>query len=251
MARLDSFGDHERRDVLGAVRWLRDNHPIAGRRLVALGVDTGAAALLAAADDPSPEGRAFDALAVFGCYDRFDKLAAGAALPPLLRWLVGPVGLPMACIQTGADLSDFSPARAAADLAPRPILFVHGLRDPVVTFERGLELYHAAAAPKGHIWLEDLTDEQAVDRSRHRPANPIFPRLRKPDVMKVHDRLLERFPTAKRQTLKRMVQSRRVMINGIPARRLDQTIKHDDRVTISPAAKSDRSSAPPAVCHHP
>jgi alpha-beta hydrolase superfamily lysophospholipase len=167
---IDSFGDHERRDVLGAVRWLRENHPIAGGRIVALGVDTGGAALLAAADDPSPEGKAIDAMAVFGCYDRFDKLAAGASA---LQWVIGPISLPLACVQTGADLWDFSPARAAADIAPRPILFVHGLRDPVITFERGQELYEAASAPKSHIWLDDLTDEQAVDdpeiiaRARH------------------------------------------------------------------------------------
>jgi uncharacterized protein len=160
---IDSFGDLERRDVLGAVRWLKNSHPTAGRRIVGLGIDTGGAALLAAADDPSPEGRAIEAMAVFGCYDRFDKLVAGAKFAPFLQWLISPIGVPLACLQTGADLCDFSPARAAADIAPRPILFIHSLRDPVITFDRGHNLYEAASAPKEHIWLQDMTDEQAVN----------------------------------------------------------------------------------------
>ena len=54
-----TFGDHERRDVLQRlVRWLRNSKPAACRRIVAVGIDTGAAALLAAAAEPSPEGRA-------------------------------------------------------------------------------------------------------------------------------------------------------------------------------------------------
>jgi uncharacterized protein len=161
-----SFGDHERRDVLGAVRWLRDSQPQASRRIVAIGVDTGGAALLAAAADPSSEGRALGALAVFGCYDRFDDLAASAAQmyhQPVLQWLVVQIGIPLACIQTGADLYDFSPADAAARVAPRPILFVHGRRDMLIDFDRGRSLYEAASAPKSFLWLDQMTNDQAVD----------------------------------------------------------------------------------------
>ncbi|HEX4053031.1 MAG TPA: alpha/beta fold hydrolase [Tepidisphaeraceae bacterium] len=161
-----TFGDHERRDVLGAVRWLRDSKPAACRRIVAVGIDTGAAALLAAAAEPSPEGRALSALAVFGCYDRFDHLAASAAQiyrEPLLQWLVVRIGLPLACVQTGADLYDFSPATAAAKIAPRPILFIHSRRDPVIDFDLGRSLFESASAPKSFLWLDDMTDDQAIN----------------------------------------------------------------------------------------
>ncbi|MGD0461540.1 MAG: alpha/beta hydrolase [Tepidisphaeraceae bacterium] len=160
-----SFGDHERRDVLGAVRWLRDSEPQACRRIVGVGIDTGAAALLAAAADPSQEGRAFTSLAVFGCYDRFDNLADSAAQidgRPSLQRMVVRMGLALACVQTGADLFDFSPADAAAQFAPRPILFVHGRRDPMIDYERARSLFEAAHAPKSFLWLDDMTDEQAV-----------------------------------------------------------------------------------------
>jgi len=171
-----SFGDHERRDVLGAVRWLRKSYPQAARRIVAVGIDTGGAALIEAAADPSIDGRAIDALAVFGGYDSFKNLAASAAgvsFPPPLQWLIVPVGVPLACLQTGADLWNFSPARDVAEIAPRPILFIHGAHDPIIALERGRALNDAASAPKAHIWLDDLTDDQAVNdpqivnRTRH------------------------------------------------------------------------------------
>jgi hypothetical protein len=160
-----SFGDHEQRDVLGAVRWLRKSQPRACRRIVGIGIDTGAAALLAAAADPSPEGRAFDSLAVFGCYDRFDSLAYSAAQidrGPSLQRAVIRIGLALACIQTGADLFDFSPADAAVKIAPRPILFILGGRDPVIDYDRGRSLFDSASAPKSFLGLDDMSDDQAV-----------------------------------------------------------------------------------------
>jgi fermentation-respiration switch protein FrsA (DUF1100 family) len=171
-----SFGANEKRDVLAAVRWVRGSYPLAARRIVAIGVDTGGAALLAAAADPSPEGRAIEAMAVFGCFDRFTKLAASAAqisFPPPLGWLIVPVAVPLASLQSGADLLAFSPADLTEQIAPRPILFIHGEHDPVISFERGRALYEAASAPKDFIWLDDLTDDQAVNepsvvnRARH------------------------------------------------------------------------------------
>jgi fermentation-respiration switch protein FrsA (DUF1100 family) len=160
-----SFGDHEQRDVLGAVRWLRNSQPRACRRIVGVGIDTGAAALLAAAADPSPEGRAFTSLAVFGCYDRFDALAYSAAQidrQPSLQRMVVRIGLALACVQTGADLFDFSPADATTKIAPRPILFILGRRDPVIDYDRGRSLFDSASAPKSFLGLDDISDDQAV-----------------------------------------------------------------------------------------
>lgn len=160
-----SFGDRERCDVLGAVRWLGDTKAEGSRRIVAVGVDTGAAALLGAAADPG-DGRSIAALAVFGCYDRFENLAATAAdlffLPPL-GWMVLHIGVPLACVQTGADLCSYSPAQAALDIAPRPILFVQSRQDRFIDFDRGVDLYETASAPKSHLWLDQQTDEEAVD----------------------------------------------------------------------------------------
>jgi fermentation-respiration switch protein FrsA (DUF1100 family) len=168
---IDSFGDRERCDVLGAVRWLRENHPREARRIVGVGVDTGGAALIAAAADHSRDGHAIDALAVFGCYDRFSRLADSAvsfSFRPPLDYPLVPVALGLVCVQTGCDLCDFSPARDAAEVAPRPILFIHCRYDPLITFDSGQDLYEAASAPKSYLWLDRgtaETDEQAADDS--------------------------------------------------------------------------------------
>ncbi len=103
---------------------------------------------------------------MLGAYDRFDALAAMGAhdyfVPPL-RWLALNIGLPLACVQTGADLFHFAPADAAVACAPRPILFIHGLRDRAIPFELGQRLYDSALAPKSHLWINGNDADAAND----------------------------------------------------------------------------------------
>ncbi|HEY1921156.1 MAG TPA: RluA family pseudouridine synthase [Tepidisphaeraceae bacterium] len=62
--------------------------------------------------------------------------------------------------------------------------------------------------------------------------------------MILFDRLRKDFPTAKRQTLKRMVQDRRVLINKIPATKLTQPIQPKDRVEVAAPKKSPKPTLP-------
>jgi len=55
--------------------------------------------------------------------------------------------------------------------------------------------------------------------------------------MKLLDLLAKKFPAAKRQTLKRMVQDGRVLINGFAAARLDQLVTAEDRLVVDPSRK--------------
>jgi fermentation-respiration switch protein FrsA (DUF1100 family) len=153
---LDSFGDLERYDVLGAMRWLRQNHPKACEKVAGLGVSTGAAALLAAAADPSPEGQNIDAIAVYGTYDRLDNefhSMIDQYVPPPLGWCLDHLSLTLAGYQVGAHLSDFSPAAQIKAIWPRPVLIIHGINDEFIPFEEGQSLYDAALEPKMNFWL--------------------------------------------------------------------------------------------------
>jgi 23S rRNA pseudouridine1911/1915/1917 synthase len=47
------------------------------------------------------------------------------------------------------------------------------------------------------------------------------------------DWLTRQYPLAKRQTLKRMIEARRVRINGCPARRLKQSLAPEDKIEVS------------------
>jgi dipeptidyl aminopeptidase/acylaminoacyl peptidase len=165
---LCSFGDRERNDVLGAVRWLRRHRSAESQKIFGLGVSTGGAALLAAAAEPTDEGRAIDAVAVISTYDSFAKetndLSRYFLVPPI-GWLARSVGIPLASFHVGTDLQAFSPAEATEHLAPRPLMVVHGRSDSIIPFQRGLKLYEKAQVPKIRLWVGELNaDHEYVIR---------------------------------------------------------------------------------------
>jgi alpha-beta hydrolase superfamily lysophospholipase len=163
---VSGLGSLERRDVLGAVKWVRANHPRGSQKIVGVGVGTGAAALLAAATDPSTEGQAIQAVAVVGAYDDLPSLTRDLAsemfLPPM-DWLTSTFTLPIASLFTGTDLAHFKPARLVQELWPRPILVIHGTHDPVVPFEHGRRLFEAASFPKQPLWLPLKDSDDALN----------------------------------------------------------------------------------------
>lgn len=172
---LSSFGDLERRDVLGAVRWARATHPAETRHLVGLGVSMGAAALLSAAADDGPEGRAIDAVAVYSTYDAFAGLAdyvTGNFPVPGVGWLTRHVGVPLASLHAGTDLAGFSPAAGLERLAPRPLLVIHGRGDKIIPFDTGARLFEAASQPKLRLWVGTLDPETGTYRDQsNQPAD--------------------------------------------------------------------------------
>jgi len=137
---LSTFGDLERRDVLGAVRWVRRNRPEGASRVFGVGASMGAAALVAAAADPSPEGQAIEAVAVYGTYDDLGSLVGTMCdnffIPPV-GWMAVHVGLPIADAHVGRRLGQFSPAEEVKSLWPRPILVIHGKKDRIIDFRHG------------------------------------------------------------------------------------------------------------------
>lgn len=162
---LCTFGDLERRDVLAAVHWLRTQHPDQSHKIFGIGESSGAAALIAAAADPGPDGQAIAAIVAYSPYAHLNELAANVSsqlfTAPIDSWIVR-LGLPMADVQTGSDLSHFSPADLVGDLWPRPILIVHSQSDEIVPWEQGDELYHAASFPKERYWLDRKTHKQTI-----------------------------------------------------------------------------------------
>jgi fermentation-respiration switch protein FrsA (DUF1100 family) len=158
----------ERRDVLGAVRWLRANQHDVAEKIYALGGGIGGAAVIAAAADPSDEGQAIGAVAVYGSYADFRSLLQAfidERLPASLRpWAMRTL-LPVLSATAGDNLSTFSPGRLAADIWPRPLLVIHGRGDAVVPFAQGQELFRAASFPKDSAWLP--ADHLGAYRSRY------------------------------------------------------------------------------------
>jgi alpha-beta hydrolase superfamily lysophospholipase len=154
---MTTFGDRERFDVLGAVRWLRAHWPEQAQRIYGVGASMGAAALIAAGADDSEEGRAIEAIAVYGTYARVDSLVKHVARDYFfqpLRWLTENIAVPMASWQTGSDLRAFAPAELVEGLWPRPVMIIHGMADEIIHFDEGQDLFRAASVPKQRIWIE-------------------------------------------------------------------------------------------------
>jgi fermentation-respiration switch protein FrsA (DUF1100 family) len=170
---LSTFGDRERHDVLGAVRWLKANRPKESQHVYGVGASMGAAALIAAAADPGAEGQALEALAVYGTYDDLGSLVGGLAdryfVPPL-DWLAIRVGLPIASMHAGRPLGRFAPADEVKGLWPRPLLVVHGKLDRIIRFEHGERLLDQTLQPRYHFWVDggdhnDVVSDPVVSRA--------------------------------------------------------------------------------------
>jgi fermentation-respiration switch protein FrsA (DUF1100 family) len=176
---LSSFGDLERRDVLAAVKWLKDQRPTAARRVYGVGASMGAAALIAAAAEDSDEARAIDAIAVYGTYDSLGELSRDIASDrfyPPMNWLVQYLAVPLASAHAGTNLTGFAPAGRIDHVAPRPVLIIHGRPRPgqndgdkIIPFPRGEALYDAASQPKYKLWIpggdhNHIINDQGIGR---------------------------------------------------------------------------------------
>lgn len=161
---LSTFGNVERRDVLGAVRWLKAQHPAQARRILGFGTDMGAAALIAAASEPSPEGQAIEAIAAVDPFDDLNSWLGSLAdehITPMARPFVTRIALPLAGAQCGVDLRDWSPARDVQSFWPRPLLVVCAGADRLIPLAAGQALFDSALQPKYHYWIDDQTPEPA------------------------------------------------------------------------------------------
>ena len=159
---LTGFGSVEQRDVLGAVRWLRQNRPEQSHRILGLGESLGAVAVIGAAADPGPEGQAIDAIAAYNPYDDLAELIQLDAQRYSVRagqWVLRRLVVPLASAQLGADLAHFSPATAAQKLWPRPLLVIGNPMSRGIIQDRGFDLYEQALQPKYHYWNETADRE--------------------------------------------------------------------------------------------
>lgn len=174
-----SLGYFEQRDVLGAVDFLRSGplpYPALGRPHIigGWGVSMGAATLLlAAAQEPAIKAIVSD--------------CAYAAILPILEREIPKLGhLPQgitpgilvgAQALYGINFYAVRPVDVVAQIAPRPILFIHGNNDHFIPFPNMNALATAAgAAPNAHVqtWLVPGADHA---QSFHVAGNAYIARI--------------------------------------------------------------------------
>lgn len=156
--RLATFGYLERYDVLGAVEFLKRRGV---QRIGLLGFSYGGIASMLA----TPLSPDIHAVVSDGGPARLRSALAGAAvargLPRPLGIFLGWLTVAVTSLRVGANLFRYEPVRWVGKIAPRPILFVHGERDPYAPdFD---DLYAAAGEPK-EVWrLADAGHTQASE----------------------------------------------------------------------------------------
>ncbi|MGD9142924.1 MAG: alpha/beta hydrolase [Dehalococcoidia bacterium] len=142
-----SIGYHERKDVLGAVDFAEE------RGFEKIGILSfsmgGAASLLAAAEE-----EAIDCLVADSSFADMAGIMKRefAERSPLPAFFLDPI-LYMIKIMYGVDFKAVKPYEAVPDIAPRPILFIHGEEDDFVPIDHAHRLYEASENPDDFLWI--------------------------------------------------------------------------------------------------
>ncbi len=156
---VTTLGYAEVEDVRGAVDYLLTRGEVNPARIGLFGYSMGGATVLRAAAR-IPQVRAVVAQSAYTSLK--DNLARGIAaktgLPafpfaPLMIWL----GERM----TGVRIDQIRPIDDVPLLAPRAVLFIHGMQDDTVAVDNARRLYNAASEPKG-IYLVNHATHQGM-----------------------------------------------------------------------------------------
>jgi fermentation-respiration switch protein FrsA (DUF1100 family) len=141
-----SFGLNEQRDILGAVDWLESQGYRPGR-IGLLGVSMGAASsILAAASDPAIGALVEDCgyAAIYPIIAQEWQQASG--LPGFFL----PSTITMGRLLYGYDLGASRPVDAIDEIAPRPVLIIHGTGDRLIPPDNADQLQEAN--PSAQVW---------------------------------------------------------------------------------------------------
>jgi pimeloyl-ACP methyl ester carboxylesterase len=154
-----SFGYHERKDLRGALDFLRSRNI---STVGVLGFSLGAVVGIATA----AECEEIVAVVADGAFVELRKaLARGAQERHLPGWLVralGPFILWMAGKRVGGDMQESDPLRWVDRIAPRALFLIHGVEDPYVSVEEVQGLYGRAGEPK-ELWIASGAGHRRVD----------------------------------------------------------------------------------------
>jgi pimeloyl-ACP methyl ester carboxylesterase len=165
---VTSLGYHERLDVEGAIRFLRDGAR-SSDKIVLLGVSMGAAAdLLAAAETPDVSAVISDSsfLTFEDTVSHHVKLFLHLPSFPLANEFDYFISH-----RAGFEADKLSPIQAVKTLGSRPVLFIAGAHDPRMPPSIADQLYRASSSPESQILVIDGPDSNLhghsyyVDRS--------------------------------------------------------------------------------------
>jgi alpha-beta hydrolase superfamily lysophospholipase len=149
-----TYGDAESRDVDAAVRFLREEKDV--QRIAVIGHSVGAVSAILSAARNQHVG-AVVAVAPFNCVDEVWQTNRPGLVPRfLLDWTLW-----MAETRRGFNRKDICPVDVVEQIAPRPLLVVHGTHDRRITEEQVRRLFAAAETPKA-LWLVEGASHSGI-----------------------------------------------------------------------------------------
>ncbi len=141
-----SFGVNEQRDIEGAVDWLKEQGFRPGS-IGVYGMSMGAASsIIATAEEPAIGALVEDCgyAAIAPIIQK--EWASASRLPDFFL----PSTLLMGQLMFGYDIDSARPVDAIDDIAPRPVLIIHGTADKLVPVDNADQL--KAAYPAAELW---------------------------------------------------------------------------------------------------
>ncbi len=160
---VSSLGYLERRDVLGAVRWVIQKGM---RQIGLLGFSMGGVVAMLV----TPLCPEVGAVISDGGFARLTTaLREGMherGIPPGLCSPLAWLAVTITSLRVGANLFRFQPVDWVGKISPRPIFFIHGEHDPYLPMSEFRELTGAAGEPK-EVW--------SVSQASHRNVDEGFP----------------------------------------------------------------------------
>ena len=154
-----SMGGREKLDVLAAAQFVRERWPDQARQLYAIGISMGSSALNLAAAELEPP---FDALIIDSGFAAATDLTANVLrqFPSFVRPAMSSIGLPMASLEAGYNLSDVRPEDCIGKSRCR-VLIVHATGDFLIPVTHAQRLYDGAQEPK-KLWILDAYQHGGV-----------------------------------------------------------------------------------------
>ena len=142
-----SGGYHEKKDVLGAVEYVRKR---GFENIGVIGFSLGAVSTLLAA----AETQDIDAVVADSSYADLNDIMK----PEFSKRTHAPQGLLrpilfMIKVMFGVDFSAIRPIDYVSEITPRPIFFIHGEEDDTIPVEHAQRLYQASGNPLNRLWI--------------------------------------------------------------------------------------------------
>ena len=138
---------YEKRDLLGAVDYVKGR---GFERIGVLGFSVGAVTALTG----TAESDDIDAVVADSSFADLKEMVEPefSKRTKFPRFFLGPL-LFMVKIMYGVDFNAVRPVELVSEIAPRPILFIHGELDETVPLEHAYRLQDASQNPESQLWV--------------------------------------------------------------------------------------------------